>query len=221
MTGRCAHGAEVALLCFLLRDVHLDKPIYGVKIYKHKIFKAYPYNLVHNSCEVEQLEPMQRDGYRARFRRRGGGRPCALLVEIADLRADLNLMEKFKDFGYSWLEEVPGKLWNLLRENPSEENLYALLGAFSSIFSDKRLLVGEKDFTDRRKECDLVRSYLERPLSLNLYMTGKCNFECRYCYRQHQALRIARPDRGDGGRTRCGVSPPSAAQPASAAWGSR
>ena len=38
-------------------------------------------------------------------------------------------MEKFKDFGYSWLEEVPGKLWNLLRENPSEENLYAAAGS--------------------------------------------------------------------------------------------
>ena len=55
------------MLCFLLRDVHLDKPIYGVKIYKHEIFKAYPYNLVHNSCEVEQLERMQRDGYRHDF----------------------------------------------------------------------------------------------------------------------------------------------------------
>ena len=54
---------KTAMHCYLLRDVHLNKEIYGIKIYKNDIFKKYPFNLHHPSCEVEQLDRMKADGY--------------------------------------------------------------------------------------------------------------------------------------------------------------
>ena len=53
----------IAMHCYLLKDVHLNKEIYGVKIYKNEIFQKYPYNMNHPSCEVEQLDRMKIDGF--------------------------------------------------------------------------------------------------------------------------------------------------------------
>jgi sulfatase maturation enzyme AslB (radical SAM superfamily) len=198
MYGRiCQSAAEVAMVCFELRDAHLDFRIHGVKIYKHAIFKDFPYDLNHGSCEVEQLARLREAGYRYETVPQVLGDHAPRWSKPLIFERYLNLMEKFKDYGYSWLEALPARLWDILRENPSEENLYALVGAFASLLSEKRLLTGEKDFTRRRREYDLVRSFLETPRSANLYMTTRCNFKCRYCYRQHHSLEDA-PDLAEG-----------------------
>lgn len=179
---------DVAMVCFQLQDVHPDVTIYGVKVYKHAILQDFPYNLQHGSCEVEQLDRLHAAGYRYELVEEVMGDHAPRWSPPLIFERYLNLMEKFKDYGYSWLESLPARLWQRLRENPSEENLYALLGAFTSILSEKRLLLGEKDFTHRRREYNLIRSCLEAPHSAILYMTARCNFKCRYCYRQHHGL---------------------------------
>ena len=176
------------MVCFMLKDVHPGVPIYGVKVYKHAVCKDFPYNLQHGSCEVEQLDRLKTAGYRYELQEEVLGDHAPRWSPPLIFERYLNLMEKFKDYGYSWLEALPARLWERLRENPSEENLYALLGAFTSILSEKKLLTGEKDFTHRRREYDLIRSCLQWPHSAILYMTTRCNFKCRYCYRQHHAL---------------------------------
>ena len=55
---------KTAMIAYKLFDVHLSFEIYGVKIYKNEVFQKYSYNLECLSCEVEQMDRMQKDGYK-------------------------------------------------------------------------------------------------------------------------------------------------------------
>ena len=54
---------KTSMIAFMLHDTHLDFNICGIKIYKHKIFKKFPYNLNIISCEMEQLNRMKEEGF--------------------------------------------------------------------------------------------------------------------------------------------------------------
>jgi glycosyltransferase involved in cell wall biosynthesis len=55
---------KYAMVCCYLHDVHYNINLMGIKIYNHKIFKQFPYNLNHPSCEVEQLNRITQSGYK-------------------------------------------------------------------------------------------------------------------------------------------------------------
>lgn len=182
-------GEMEAMIAYQLNDVHLDFLIYGTKIYKFDVFKKYPYDLKHPSCEVDQLDRMKKDGYTYILDKAVVGEHSPVWSDNLIFERYLNLMEKYKQFNYYWLQELPTKLLNIFRNNPSELNLYALLGAYTSIISEKKVLTGEKDFRNyRRKEIEKMREYLEKPTQCTLYMTNKCNFKCKYCLRQHKEI---------------------------------
>ncbi len=62
-TGIKASPANICMVCYQLKDVHLDFIIFGIKAYKHTIFKNFPYNLNVTSCEMEQLNRIKQAGY--------------------------------------------------------------------------------------------------------------------------------------------------------------
>lgn len=179
---------KIAMIGFQLHDTHIDFIIYGVKIYRYDIFKNYPYDLKNMSCEVEQLDRMKADGYLYKLVEEVVGEHSPVWSNELIFERYLNLMEKFKEFKYIWLESLPRKLLEIFRRDPSEANLYALLGAYTSIASAKRIQVGEKDFTTKRQEYIKMQSFLEQPASATLYVTNKCNLRCNFCWRQHKDL---------------------------------
>lgn len=175
---------SVAMIAFRLHDVLFDQPIYGVKIYKHEIFKNYPYDFSVPSCEVEQLERMKVDGYLHELDERVVGKHSPKWTPAGAFDRTQNLMEKYKLFRYGWLEDMPQKLWQELRAHPTEVNLYAFLGAYTSLIAKRPLLTGEKDWTKRSHEEALLDSWLHGPYNATLYLTSKCNFRCPFCKRE-------------------------------------
>lgn len=144
------------MVCYQLLDVHLDFAIYGVKIYKHNVFKNYPYNHKHPSCEVEQLDKMKEDGYVFDEKNAGAentGR--GLVIEIIGTHSPywtnqgiferyFNLMRKYRQFGYWWMKRLPKKLMRKVLKTPTEQNIYAFMGCIVGLFNKGSK--GEKDF---------------------------------------------------------------------------
>lgn len=182
MLGAIRNAPEhIAMIAFRLHDVHLDFDLWGVKIYRADVFKRYPYNLDYPSCEVEQLDRMKADGYEHQTRPEVIGQHAPEWSLPGIFERYLGLMEKFKLFGYAWLEELFSKLWVILQKDPTEQNLYALLGCYTSIIADEPLLTGEKDFAKRLPQEATLTAHLRRPHEVTLYMTSRCNFRCRHC----------------------------------------
>lgn len=150
---------KVALIVFLLRDAHLDERIFGVKIYRTQYVREFPYSFDTIACDAEQVQRVQKKYIvDHKYEIMGEHSPkwtCQLIFERY-----FNLMEKYKQFGYDWIGKVPRKLGALYRMNPSELNLCALLGAYTSMISSSQLLVREKDFRVVREEFQTLRKLL-------------------------------------------------------------
>lgn len=180
---------KTSMIAFKLHDVHLDFDIYGIKIYKYDLFKKYPYDLTSMSCEVEQLERMKKDNLEYLLEKEVIGLHSPLWTEELIYERYFNLMEKFKEFKYVWLETLPLKLFEKFKKEPTNINLYSLLGAYTSIINKEKIQKGEKDFTKLRKnEPAILESFLQFPITSSFYLTSKCNFKCFFCRRQHQSL---------------------------------
>jgi len=149
-----------ALMIFLLRDVHLDERIFGVKVYRTAFVRKFPYNQTTTACDSEQADRIKRSECLVdhKYIVMGEHSPkwtCPLIFERY-----LNLMEKYKQYGYEWIAKVPAKLGQIYRRSPSEINLFALLGAYTSLVSKTPLLLREKDFREVREELQTLRKLL-------------------------------------------------------------
>ena len=141
---------KTSMISFQLLDVHLKMNIHGVKIYKHSIFKKYPYNLNCLSCEVEQISRMEKNGFHYLSSKEVLGNHSPNWTDDGIFERYFNLMEKCKKFEYYWMKALPSKLWEILKANPTKQNLYAVLGAYTSIISSQ-LENKEKDFTESKR----------------------------------------------------------------------
>lgn len=177
-------GEHTAMIAFQLYDCHLRRDIYGVKIYKHDIFKRYPFDLSSPSCEMQQLDRMAADGYGHATDRRVLGKHAVKWSQHGIFERTQNLMEKWKLYRYAWLEELPQLLWARLKGEPNDQNLYAFLGAYTSLISKEPLLTGEKDWKHRCREESVLDSWLHGPYYATLYLTSRCNFRCPFCKRE-------------------------------------
>ncbi len=178
------HSDNVAMHAYMLQDQHLDMPIYGVKIYKADICKRYPYNLQHPSCEMEQLQRLERDGYTYKLFHDLMGSHSPLWTEELIFERYYNLMEKFKIFRYVWMEQLPRKLLEKVQREPTDLNIAAYSGALASVYADTTM-DREKDARRVNASFGKLLPYLEPPHQCTLYITSKCNFACDFCYRQH------------------------------------
>ncbi|MDO8641782.1 MAG: radical SAM protein [Nitrosarchaeum sp.] len=187
-----AAAKNVSIVAFKLLDVHLNFEIYGVKIYKHSVLRNYPYDLTSMSCEVEQIDRMKKNGFITHLVEKVVGHHAPQWSQEGIFERYKNLMDKFKTFKYVWLESLPSKLFNIFKSQPTEQNLYAMLGAYTSIMTDN-IQTGEKNFHYRDIALEKMRSFIMQPTSANLYLTTKCNFNCKFCYRHSGEIESA-PD---------------------------
>jgi hypothetical protein len=71
-------------------------------------------------------------------------------------------MEKWKIFKYAWLDELPSKLLEIFQNDSSELNLYALMGAMSSISTEEPIRDREKNFLIKDKNFERLSSFLSK-----------------------------------------------------------
>ena len=149
---------NISMVAHMLHDTHIDINIYGIKIYKHDIFKNYPYNLEIISCEKEQTDRLAKDGYIV-------DTPAIVIGEHSPKWTDeliferyFDLMEKYKVYKYDWIKNLPEKLELIYKSNPSDLNYYALMGAKASINStgirnrEKNYLIKDERFTEAQNK---------------------------------------------------------------------
>lgn len=144
---------NIAIVQYKLKDIHLNFDLFGVKGYKHEILKNYPYNLETISCEVEQVNRMKSNGYGIGTFHEILGLHSPKWTKSLIFERYFDLMEKWKIYKYDWLSELPSKLLEIFKKDSSEMNLFALMGALTSICTnelrnrEKNFLIQDENFS--------------------------------------------------------------------------
>jgi hypothetical protein len=159
---------NISTVAHMLRDVHLDFNIFGIKGYKHSIMSRYPYNLDIISCEMEQISRLQKDGYETMMVSEVVGLHSPEWTNELIFERYFDLMEKWKNFKYHWLGELPAKLLQIFSQDPSEQNLYALMGAMSSISSEKKIRKREKNFMIKDENFERISQFISKKNFLHI-----------------------------------------------------
>ena len=84
-----------------------------------------------------------------------------------------------------WIEKLPKKLFDGIKKNPTDLNIFAFAGCLASIYSDKTMNE-EKDFRKKRIEYGRLQSFLEEPHQATLYVGNVCNFKCDFCFNRYK-----------------------------------
>lgn len=192
---------RVAMVCHSIWDIPFDRWIQGIKIYRHSILKKYPYHDNNQSCEMEQVQRMQKDGFIIKgppdYPKNRFDPICMADHGLYHSPRTLfercrNLFHKWQNYEWmGWLAEWPQKLMDRYMKDPNEMNLYAVLGTIAGLSQEPPK--GEKDFNTYSKMKDFANMssvFCSPPQELNLYMTGKCNYNCHFCRRIHQRKTI-------------------------------
>lgn len=173
------------MVAHMLHDTHLDMNIVGIKIYKHDIFKHYPYNLNVIACEKEQLNRLEADGYSIQTIEQVIGEHSPKWNNELIFNRYYDLMEKYKAHKYIWLENLPRQLKAKYSKDPSELNYYAMMGAITSITSPE-INNQEKSFIIKNPHYLKIKSWDSAPTQATLFVTNNCNFTCNFCLRQNE-----------------------------------
>jgi GR25 family glycosyltransferase involved in LPS biosynthesis len=156
----CESDSKISTVAHMLTDAHLDFDIYGIKGYKHKILKKYPYNLEIISCEVEQISRLQKDGFETLMYQDVVGYHSPKWNEQLIYERYFDLMEKWKVFKYDWLDELPSKLFEIFKSEPNNINLYALMGAMTSVSNEEPMRKREKNFLIKDENFERIENFL-------------------------------------------------------------
>jgi hypothetical protein len=148
---------KIAMHCYLLHDVHLNKDIEGIKIYRTDIFKQYPYKNG-PSCEVEQLERMAKDGYNIIRKQEVVGFHAPKWTNEGIFERYYNLSMKYRLFSYHWMGQLQEKLQQMYKDNPSDLNFYALAGCKAGL--EDSLINEEKNANKKVKAFEILQKYL-------------------------------------------------------------
>ena len=180
---RC--NPKTSMYAAFIYDPHLEMNICGIKIYDVEMFRKYPFNLESNSCEVEQLARMTKDGYECHIDDKiVVGKHSPKWTNELVYERYFTLVEKMKEFMYSWTEKLPSKLLEKFKRDPNDINLYAMLGAMESASKHDLANTGEKVFFNMKKPAQgAIEAYLQGPTRGTLFMTSKCNLKCSWCRR--------------------------------------
>lgn len=190
--------AGVAQIVGWLWDEDVQRPIQGVKLYRHDVCSRYPYT-DELSCEMGVNEQLRRDDYQvlglplgdqdlgggkwARTRRTLGTHYASQTPAMAFERWQ-RLMQKHRRLPWmAWLGEYPPKLEAEWLADPGNETRRAkYLGAVAGLVGPTP--TGERDASlpnqDYRRVAAYVGEYSHGPRELTLYLTDACNFRCHF-----------------------------------------
>lgn len=139
---------QVAMVCAPLWDCYVERPIQGLKIYRHAIVRQFPYSNT-LSCELQQLDRIIAAGFAADLipLRNGSGGfidRSACLGEHGKhytpetiFKRWQRLFQKHQQMGHlTWIEPWPQRLLDRYLESRETLHLYAFLGAVAGIAGD-------------------------------------------------------------------------------------
>ena len=137
-----------ATLLFALHDVYEDGKIRGIRINRTEVLKKYPFQDT-LACENNQKLAMAKDGYVTGIDGMIMGDHSPYWTNCGIFQRYYNMMERSKRWPGQY-NNVPKELWKILKETPTKLNLYALLGAFSSLFTKENPNKEKNYITDNK-----------------------------------------------------------------------
>ena len=148
---------RIALTVGWLHDVHLDRAVQGVKIFRHELGRRYPYRDV-NSCELDQLRRLAADGLGYDVLTGSEAAPEILGLHgthwtpraIYERFCTLERARRRHPSNHRWLEPWPAILVERVLESRSLLDLYALLGLVTGALGPLDGEGREKDFRTYR-----------------------------------------------------------------------
>lgn len=145
---------NTAMLCFNLFDQHLGSEIQGVKIYRHDVFKKYPYNLNTMSCEMAQIKDMERDGFTYK-----------IIRTVLGIHSPHWTNKLIFDRYYIFMQKgkwplLPDILLEIYNKNPSSLNLFAFMGAMAGILTPNKMN-RDKDFREENENYNTLIQYFK------------------------------------------------------------
>jgi MoaA/NifB/PqqE/SkfB family radical SAM enzyme len=189
-----------------LWDDDVQRPIQGVKIYRHEVCARYPYR-EELSCEQGQNHAMRADGWQVRGMllgdqdvgdgtwrrtRRTFGMHFASQTPAMAFERWQRLALKMRALPWmGWIADYPPRLEAAWLAAPKDEIAKArYLGAVAGLVGP--IPTGERDVRrpnqDYRRVAAYVGEYSAGPVELTVYATSRCNFACRFggapCRRQ-------------------------------------
>jgi|GEM_PF-6757282 len=190
---------NAAMVVYPLFDVHLSRPILGIKAYDHRVFSQFPYQDT-LSCEMDQLDRVFSAGYRTEILSPDEDMSrdhYRILGYHGTIYTPREAFERYRDLarkmifvgGNDWFDKWPKEFFeraaNGNKDLSKNADFWAFVGSIAGICSD-RSEEGEKDFRrySQMKGFGRVRSRIVNPpVSLNVHTTPKCNLNCRWCRR--------------------------------------
>lgn len=158
-----ASPKEVAILTCHLLDRHAARVLYGVKVYRHEIVRAYPYADV-ESCEYDQIRRFTADGFvDLRLPLEDHFRPSELtLGEHGAGWTPRSVFERYQTLerkirrhrrgvpttSATWVEEQAHVFLDRYLETGAPLDLYALMGVIAGRLAAVEGRGREKDYRD-------------------------------------------------------------------------
>lgn len=151
-----AQPPDVAMFVAWLWGDAEERPIQGVKIYRHTITRQFPY-VASYSCEVPQIARLQAAGFRTvapgEPEDRSGclGEHYSLQTPEIAFRRWRRLMSKHRKFDWmGWLGPYPSRLFDRLAADPENAALEgavlgAIVGLYGPLPADRELDTSESD----------------------------------------------------------------------------
>ena len=162
-TRLTASAPEVAILTCHLFDRHAERVIYGLKIYRHAIVRAYPYDNVESS-EYDQIRRFTKDGFvDLRLPIEDHFRPSEItLGEHGSLWTSRSVFERYLTLerkirrhskeapttSATWVEEHAAFFLRRYLDTGAELDLYALMGVIAGRLAPVGGRGREKDYRD-------------------------------------------------------------------------
>ena len=129
---------SVAIICAYVWDCETQRPIQGVKIYRHEVVKRFPYKDT-LSCEIEQIARMKAAGFSITILDGSDRSKCFgthgghYTPETAFKRWQRHFQKHQQIGNMKWIEPWPERLLARYIETRDMTHLYAFLGAVSGI----------------------------------------------------------------------------------------
>ena len=156
-----------------LYDVHLERVIYGLKIFRHTVVRRYPFRDV-SGCEWDQIRRFRADGYiDVRVPLEGATRHSEHTLglhgtywtpEAVYLRFFvLELTRRMGNRTHDWLRDTATTFLQRFLKSGSEVDFHALMGILAGSLADITTIASEKDYRtyDQTPGLDGLRRFLK------------------------------------------------------------